>query len=453
MIANVPLQVLIDSGASINVIDEKAYHIITKSPQNKQLSLRPTVLKIYSSTSPLVYVTTKSREIASTTSSFSCEQDFERVYCFFRSEHRLQNKSFRMADKHPEDSIDKEDNEELLLDTDTENEITFASTLMNINNTMLAMSESLKRLHDKQQDHCLSSAESAKKAKLATERRSESDTDTTADVRLLLESSTEETGTNRGGSEQADLLLTEIEQSLNQDERTDDPVSEKLANIANQRWLQRLSDDQLKDKSEKYNRPANCEKLVLTQVNPEIWGKLNRFARLNDLKLSRVQEQVTKVGHILVKNTEHLLRAKSDSRCSLDDPVRMNIDALALLGHAAHELTQRRRESIKPHLHKDYSTLCSATVPVTKFLFGDDLQTELTHSKATNKIGATASNPITPGQASFPNSGSRQGHHFFGRAPQFSRPTNYKFQNNSRRHYNQKKSYKRPASQPKKPNM
>ena len=203
---------------------------------------------------------------------------------------------------------------------------------MNINITMLAISESLKRLHDKQQDHYLSLAESAKKAKLAT------------------------------------------------------------------------------------------------QVNPEIWGKLNRFARLNDLKLSRVQEQVTKVGHILVKNTENLLRAKSDSSSSLDDPVRMNIDALALLGHAAHELTQRQRESIKPDLHKDYSTLCSATVPVKKLLFGDDLQTELTHIKATNKIGATASSPITPGQASYPSSGSCQGHHFFGRAPQFSRPTNYKFQ-------------------------
>jgi hypothetical protein len=42
MTANVPLQVLIDSGASINVIDEKAYHAITKSPQNNQLSLRHT---------------------------------------------------------------------------------------------------------------------------------------------------------------------------------------------------------------------------------------------------------------------------------------------------------------------------------------------------------------------------------------------------------------------------
>ena len=33
----------------------------------------------------------------------------------------------------------------------------------------------------------------------------------------------------------------------------------------------------------------------------------------------------------------------------------------------AMQLTQRWRESIKPHLQKDYSTLCSSTVPVTKF--------------------------------------------------------------------------------------
>ena len=154
------------------------------------------------------------------------------------------------------------------------------------------------------------------------------------------------------------------------------------------------------------------------------------------------QKQETKVGHFLVKNTEHSLRVKSDSNVSLDDPVKMNIDALAVLGRAAHELTRRRRESIKPHLHKDYSTLSSSAVPVTKFLFGDDLQTELTHIKATKNTGATASSPITSGKASCPSGGSHQEPHFFGRAPQFCRPTNYKLQSNSRRYYNQKKDYK-----------
>ena len=312
------------------------------------------------------------------------------------------------------------------------------------------MSESLKRLHN-QQDAFVS-AESAKKAKLATDPQSDSDTNATNDVRMLLESSTAESETAKDCHDEADLLLTEIEQTLNQEERTDDPVSKKLADIANQRWLQRLSDDQLKEKLDNYNRPENCERLVVTQVNPEIWRKLNRFARLNDLKLSRVQEQVTKVGHILVTNTEHLLKAKAGSNLRLADLVKMNIEAIALLGHAAHEITQRRRESIKPSLHKDYSTLCSSTVPVTKYLFGDDLQTALTHIKATNKIGATASSPSASGQASYQNSGSRQGRHFFGRAPQFNRVPNYKHQN-SWRNYNQKKPYKRPDNQPRKPTL
>jgi hypothetical protein len=347
-----------------------------------------------------------------------------------------------MAEEQPGDSFDKDDVEELSSDPEVENETAFTSTLMNINKTMLAMSESLKRLHQ-QQDSSLPSVESAKKAKLATASQSESDTTATTDVRMLLESSTDETGADTGCSDEAEVLLTEIEQSLNQEERTDSPVSQKLASIANQRWLQRLSDEQLKEKLDKYN----------IIVNPEIWGKLNRFARLNDLKLSRVQEQVTKVGHILVKNTEQLLKAKADTNFCLEDLVRMNIDALALLGHAAHELTQRRRESIKPSLHKDYTTLCSSTVPVTKFLFGDDLQTELTHIKATNKIGAAASSSSASGQANHPSTGSRQGRHFFGRAPQFNRPTNYKHHNNSRRPYYPKKNFKRPDSQPKTPTV
>ena len=47
-IADVPLQVLIDTGASINVIDEKTYQTIIKSRQNKRISLSNTATKIYS---------------------------------------------------------------------------------------------------------------------------------------------------------------------------------------------------------------------------------------------------------------------------------------------------------------------------------------------------------------------------------------------------------------------
>ena len=71
--------------------------------------------------------------------------------------------------------------------------------------------------------------------------------------------------------------------------------------------------------------------------------------------------------------------------------VRMNTHALALLGHISFELSQRRRDAIRPILHKDYATLCASHVPITNFLFGDELQTQLNHIMASNKISSTAS--------------------------------------------------------------
>ena len=141
------------------------------------------------------------------------------------------------------------------------------------------MGESFKRLHE-QQDK-LFSAEYAKEARLVQDR-SESDTNGTSVVRELLESSQNDTETIKvtGESRDADGLLGEIEQSLSQNERTDYPVSEKLARIASQTWLQKPNDDQLKEKLTTYSRPANCEKLAVTQVNPEIWENLTALRDL-----------------------------------------------------------------------------------------------------------------------------------------------------------------------------
>ena len=71
---------------------------------------------------------------------------------------------------------------------------------------------------------------------------------------------------------------------LDETERTDEAVAEKLAHIANKCWLQRLSDEKLKEKLEKCPRPINCNKIVVPKVNPEIWGKLSRQAKGNDLQ-------------------------------------------------------------------------------------------------------------------------------------------------------------------------
>lgn len=191
-----------------------------------------------------------------------------------------------------------------------------------------------------------------------------------------------------------DDVPDDIAQSLDEAERTAEPVSEKLAKVADKSLLHKLSDDQLKAKLEKYHRPVNCGEVVVPKVNEETWSKLPRTAQGKDLKFSQLQANMTKVGYIVVKSTDLLisLKVKADSSLAemFNELVVMTTDAVALLGHASFDLSQLPRENIWPHLHKDYGDLCSSSVLVTELLFGDELQTQLTHIRATKKISNTA---------------------------------------------------------------
>ena len=62
-------------------------------------------------------------------------------------------------------------------------------------------------------------------------------------------------------------------------------------------------------------------------------------------------------------------------------------DAIALFAHANSELKIRRKELIKPDLYEDYKHLCSASVPSSSQLFGDDLSKQVKDLTEVNKVG------------------------------------------------------------------
>ena len=72
----------------------------------------------------------------------------------------------------------------------------------------------------------------------------------------------------------------------------------------------------------------------------------------------------------------------------------MNADSLVLLGHVSGVLAQLRQDNIRPHLSEGFYSLCSAQVPVTDYLFGneDALQTRSTNITTSNKIRCATSN-------------------------------------------------------------
>ena len=96
--------------------------------------------------------------------------------------------------------------------------------------------------------------------------------------------------------------------------------------------------------------------------------------------------------YIWTKATELLLQARRENKSpDIEQLIRMHTDALGLLGHISFEMSQRRRDAIRPNLNKECATLCASHFPITKMLFGDELQIQLNHIRASNKISNTTS--------------------------------------------------------------
>ena len=62
-------------------------------------------------------------------------------------------------------------------------------------------------------------------------------------------------------------------------------VDGQLATIVNNILTSRMTDEKLREKMEKFIRPANCDKLEITRVNPDIWEKLSAQALPDSLSL------------------------------------------------------------------------------------------------------------------------------------------------------------------------
>jgi hypothetical protein len=302
--------------------------------------------------------------------------------------------------------ITSEGQEEELLegddDVNVENDVghhRLMAMMITMNDNMTSVLSRLSRVEAAQ------GRPAAKKRRIAAECEPMGDTGVLSEAEIALSDSERLTDGTTDGEAPAvsntsaaeDEILSEIAQDYAEGAQTSDDVSQKLAEIVNQRWSSKLEESKLKDKMAKYNRPNNCEKLAVPRVNPEIWSTLGHTTRGSDLKLVNYQKTLVAVGVALTQSTEALLsiRAKQSSstdvelKQQLGELVTYNTDALAMLGHIHMELVTRRREVIKPNLNKEYFSLCSPQTPVTELLFGDDLQARMASIKAANKISQT----------------------------------------------------------------
>lgn len=140
-------------------------------------------------------------------------------------------------------------------------------------------------------------------------------------------------------------------------------------------------------------RPANCSALAPVDCNPQVLEALRKDAKRADFRLKDVNKDIQRAATIIVKSLLVLDKvAQDECNTVISQEVGMINGALALLGNANHKNNLARRFIMKRELNQKYSHLCSDRVPMSRFLFGDDVSQSAKHieesEKLKNKIAA-----------------------------------------------------------------
>jgi hypothetical protein len=188
--------------------------------------------------------------------------------------------------------------------------------------------------------------------------------DTDANVENLLRHSAPVAGT----SQESDVLQ-DIAQDLNVNERTDPVIHEGLAVIFNALLREKMSDDKLKGKKDKYVRPENVANLRIPKVNPLVWNQLSSPMRTQDAKSQKAQSILTGLVIASIKAADLAVKKYGGDR----ELITLLTDSIAMGLQYNHEVNQSRRMAMKRELHKDYAALCnvSSVEGDSEFLFGD----------------------------------------------------------------------------------
>ncbi len=108
--------------------------------------------------------------------------------------------------------------------------------------------------------------------------------------------------------------------------------------------------------------------------------------------MQKVQNSLLKGLMPLTQLTNTLLQLPdSVSPESRESIVKQALDALTLIAQANGELNQRQREMIKPDLNQQYQQLCNDQVPITSWLFGDELAKTCQDITNTNRVSQKVS--------------------------------------------------------------
>ena len=174
--------------------------------------------------------------------------------------------------------------------------------------------------------------------------------------------------------------LSKLEKLFNDKSDQGPKVNESLAKSLNRGIGNNFSIKSAIEFTENYKSPENCDFLRVPKLNEELFFEdsiASRFKK-NDSVLQKTQMLLTKGMTPLVQLMDKLLEKEDEN----SEIFYLATDSLQLLAYTHRDISDVRRKFLKLAVAKKYKRFCSANVPLTAYLLGDDLDKQLVNQQA-----------------------------------------------------------------------
>ena len=140
-----------------------------------------------------------------------------------------------------------------------------------------------------------------------------------------------------------EVLLKELAQVLTVNEKASPPLRKALAAIFNNLLSEKMGDEKLKAKLDKYPRPENVKSLQTPKVNPSIWSQLLTAMKAQDVRSQKGQNTLIGAITAMTKAADLALGKYSQEK----ELITLLTDAVAMTLQYNHEGNHSRRLAMR----------------------------------------------------------------------------------------------------------
>lgn len=193
-------------------------------------------------------------------------------------------------------------------------------------------------------------------------------------------------------------ILTEVDKEMPATSEMGPAIKENLAKRVVAQFRVKGPQAEIKRQVAKnYLVPVNCKEIAPPKINKTVLSmkSFTEYYSRNEKALYDTQSSIQKVTSAVVSVANALLIA--DEQSKVPDTkflVKTCLDAVTLLGAVSNDISNRRKNNIRPTLQSSYRDLCNNSRTVAgEFLLGDDLNQGMKQAQEASKLQNLASTP------------------------------------------------------------